>query len=133
MKNFILPIFVLFLAVSAFAGESVITEFTVSADGEQAFLQWKSGIEGNLTKYKIERSIDSQTYSYIHETLPAGNNHTYTYYDDDLFKDYSQRIYYYRIKMTFADVTFCYSEVKSVQITLSGLAETWGSIKAMFR
>ena len=133
MKNIIVIVFVLLFAVSIFAGGVVITEFTVNAVGDQALLQWTSGIEGNLTKYKIERSVDGQTFFYINETLPAGNNHVYIFYDDTLFKDSSQRLYYYRIKMTFSDGSFSYSEVKSVQVSFSGLAETWGSIKAMFR
>jgi len=133
MRRIIPFIIIAVFIAAAVAVDSVITEFTVSAVDEQAVLKWKSGIEGNLTKYKIERSTDGQNFSYIWEVLPEGNYSEYEYIDSNLFKTTSQRIYYYRIKMIFADNTYTYSEVKSVTIFFSGLSETWGSIKAMFR
>jgi hypothetical protein len=124
----------LFLTLNlAWATDSVITDFTATSLGDKAQLEWTSGLEGNLIKYKVERSTDNQYFITLTDILPEGNYHTYIYIDDDIMKSSSQRLYYYRIRMIFADGTFCYSLVRSVNIQLSGLMETWGSIKAMFR
>ncbi len=132
MNKFVLTL-TLILVIAAFAGDSVIESFTVSADGDKAILQWSSNIEGNLSKYKIERSEDGNIFTFIHQVLPEGNFSEYEYIDDDLMKNTSHRVYYYRIKMIFSDGTFAYSETKSVTLNFSGFQETWGSIKAMFR
>ncbi len=118
---------------SAFAVDSVITSFSVTADGDKAILEWVSGIEGNLAKYSVERSADGKVFSSIHDVFPQGNTVHYRYIDENPLKFYSQRLYYYRIKMLFSDGNFTYSEIESVSLNFNGLQETWGSIKAMFR
>ena len=117
----------------ALAGASVIETFTVNAEGDRAVLEWNSGVEGNLVKYKIERSEDSISFSYIYEITPQGDFSIYQYIDDDIMKQSSHRVYYYRIKMIYSNNTYDYSEVKSATLTFSGLQETWGSIKALFK
>jgi len=121
------------LIASVLVWASVIETFTVSAQGDQARLQWNSGIEGNLTKYKIERSENNLNYTMVTEINPMGSFSLYQYLDDTIMKSSSQRVYYYRIKMVYADGNFDYSETASVTLSFSGLQETWGSIKAMFR
>jgi hypothetical protein len=133
MKKIIFTIIILGLFIPVTAVDSVLLEFSVNADGDHAVVTWQSGIEGNLTKYKLERSTDGQIFNYIYEQPAQGNFTEYEYIDTDLYKFTSQRVYYYRIKMIFADGSYTYSEVQSVTIILSGLMETWGSIKAMFR
>ncbi|NQS98051.1 MAG: hypothetical protein HQ591_06325 [candidate division Zixibacteria bacterium] len=133
MKKLNYIIIALALATAVIAGDSVIISFTIDSQGDMAILEWQSGVEGNLLKYKIERSPNNINYTFIEEILPQGNYTTYQYIDDDVMKTNSQRIYYYRIKMIFADGTYAYSEVKSVTLTFSGFQETWGSIKALFK
>lgn len=132
MKKYIM-IAVGIFAIIAFAGASVIETFTVNAEGDRAVLEWNSGIEGNLVKYKIERSEDNISFSYIYEMMPQGDFSIYQYIDDDIMKQSSHRVYYYRIKMIYSNNTYDYSEVKSATLTFSGLQETWGSIKALFK
>ncbi len=131
MKKIFIIGFLLLTSVVVWA--SVIETFTVSAQGDQARLQWNSGIEGNLTKYKIERSENNLNYVFVAEIDPLGNFSLYQYLDNTIMKSSSQRVYYYRIKMIYADGNFDYSESVSVTLSFSGLQETWGSIKAMFR
>ena len=133
MKRLSLLLIIFLLASVVTAGDSVITSFTISPQGDMAVLEWESGLEGNLLKYKIERSPNNISFTMIHEVLPTGNFSQYQYIDNDVMKSTSQRVYYYRIKMVFADGTFVYSETKSVTLSFSGFQETWGSIKAMFR
>ncbi|MBC8277267.1 MAG: hypothetical protein H8E46_03485 [FCB group bacterium] len=132
MKKTVFVIAITLIAVIV-AGSSVIETFTVTSQGDQAVIEWVSGVEGNLLKYKVERSEDNKSFTSIQEVYPQGNYSNYVYIDDNIMKLTSQRIYYYRIKMIFADGSFDVSDVKSVTLTFSGLQETWGSIKAMFR
>lgn len=132
MKKTALVIAVTLIAVIV-AGSSVIETFTATPQGDQTVLEWFSGIEGNLVKYRVERSEDNKSFTSIQEIYPQGNYSNYMYIDDTIMKLTSLRIYYYRIKMIFADGSFDVSEVKSVTLSFSGLQETWGSIKAMFR
>ena len=133
MKKVSFIIIVIAFAAAAIAGDSVIISFTVNSQGDMAILDWQSGLEGNLFKYKIERSPNNINYTFIEEILPQGSYTAYQYIDNDVMKSNSQRVYYYRIKMIFADGTYAYSEVKSVTLTFSGFQETWGSIKALFK
>ena len=132
MKKTVLVIAVTLIAVVV-AGSSVIETFSATPQGDQAVLEWVSGVEGNLVKYKVERSENNISFTSIQEVYPQGNYSNYMYIDDTIMKLTSLRVYYYRIKMIFADGSFDVSEVKSVTLTFSGLQETWGSIKAMFR
>jgi hypothetical protein len=113
--------------------DSVIVNFQVTSGGDYAILEWTSGVEAGLVKYKIERSIDNVSFSFVADVFPQGDNHTYTYTDDDVMKYTTQRLYYYRIKMLFTGNTFAYTPSESVLLAFSGFQETWGSIKAMFR
>ncbi|MBL7191640.1 hypothetical protein ISS30_08070 [bacterium] len=129
--QFILSLIV-FIAVCAIAGGSVLTFFNAYGEGDRAVLNWTSGLETGLFKYKIERSADNQNFSLIAAINPQGDYTMYEYIDDDLLKN-SQRLYYYRIKMIFTDGSAVYSDTNSVTLQFSGIQETWGSIKAMFR
>jgi hypothetical protein len=134
MRNIVTTsIIVIALCGLAVPTGSVLINFDVVPDGDKAILNWESGLELNLTKYKLERSADNKTFTLIAEVLPAGNFSQYEYIDDDIMKSYSNRIYYYRIRMIFGDGTYAYSDTKTVILNFSGLQETWGSIKAMFR
>lgn len=133
MKKITIVLLAGLFVLSAFAVDPVITSFTVTANGDEAILEWESGKELNLVKYKIERSSDNQNFTPVHDVFPRGDNSRYRYVDENPLKFSSHRIFYYRIKMLFADGSYVYSETKSVSLSFSGLQETWGSIKAMFR
>ena len=134
MKKPYITITVLFavIVIAAWAVNSVITDFSAYGEGDRVVLNWTSGIEGNLNKYKIERSSNNQNFSHISDIAPEGDFFHYEYIDNDVLKS-SQRLFYYRIKMVFTDGTYTYSDTSSVTLQFSGIQETWGSIKAMFR
>ena len=112
--------------------QSLIVNFEVYPGGDHATLEWDSGIEAGLSLYQIERSSDGIEFIAVDEVAPQGNNSSYIYEDYPLYKDNS-RIYYYRIRAIMADGSSTLSGVKSVTLSFSGIQQTWGSIKALFR
>lgn len=110
----------------------VIMTFSASNQGDSVTLEWSSGSEAGLSVYQIERSLDGLDFSTIAEVSPQGDNSTYIYEDHDLFKG-STRTYYYRIRAAMSNGTSSLSSVQSVTLSFSGIQQTWGSIKALFR
>ena len=133
MRIYLIPLLGLVLLASAGAVDSVIVDFDAKGISDRAILEWTSGIEGSLALYKVERSDNGRSFISIDNVDPRGSNMEYQYIDTNPLDNGNQHIFYYRIKMVFADGSFTYSETKSATLTFSGLQETWGTIKAMFR
>jgi hypothetical protein len=123
---------VLFCAGTA-AAQGIIVNFTAHAENDDyAVLEWASGSENGLLLFRVERSLDGLTFTSIAELAPQGSNSDYRYEDHDLYKT-SPRTYYYRIRALMTSGTSTLSPVQSVTLAFSGIQQTWGSIKALFR
>ncbi|TKJ39776.1 hypothetical protein CEE37_10895 [candidate division LCP-89 bacterium B3_LCP] len=120
------------LVATAALSSGIITSFDAAVEGELVILEWTSGLEDGLDHYQVERSLDGLAFFSIADVAALGNNTTYFYEDHDIYKG-STRTYYYRIKAAMLDGTANYSSVQSVTLTISGIQQTWGSIKALFR
>ncbi|MCX6640072.1 MAG: hypothetical protein NTW14_06265 [bacterium] len=123
-------ILVIFFATAFAAG--VITSFEARSEGDYAYLEWTSESESGLSVYRVERSLDALQFISVAEVEPTGDHSSYVYEDHDLVKS-STRTYYYRINALMKDGTNSFSSVKSVTLAFSGIQQTWGSIKALFR
>ncbi|MBT3231762.1 MAG: hypothetical protein HN356_03015 [Calditrichaeota bacterium] len=132
MKNLTTTLIVFVLVTSAIAAVGVITDFQAAAVDGQAVLDWKSGVETGVVSFDIQRSFDNQRFYTIASIDPVGNDHAYRYIDRDLFKD-QVHTYYYRITVKMTSGLHQISETDRVVLTTSGIQQTWGSIKAMFR
>ncbi len=122
---------VLLLIGLAFA-QGVFNSFTAGTQGDFAILEWTSGSENGLSEYQVERSLDGLDFITIDTVFPLGSNTTYIYEDHDLYKG-SNRTYYYRICALMNNGSRIYTSVESVTLSISGIQQTWGSIKALFR
>lgn len=111
---------------------TVIDDFSGVAQGRSAVIEWTTNSETGVTAFHVQRSYDGESFYTIHEEDPSGDNHSYRYIDNDLFKN-SIRTFYYRIGVRCADGQIEYSPIEDVTFSLSGILRTWGSIKAMFR
>jgi len=112
--------------------QGVINDFNAYAEGEYAVLEWNSGSEDGLSNFQVERSFDGLQFIAIATLAPQGDNSSYRYEDHDPYKN-SSRTYYYRIRALMSDGTSSLSSVQSVTLWFSGIQQTWGSIKALFR
>ncbi|UCD99771.1 MAG: hypothetical protein JSV42_03315 [Chloroflexota bacterium] len=122
---------ILVLAGSAWA-PNLITDFTASNEGDFVLLIWHTGVENGVSEYLVERSLDGLEFHEISDLQPMGNNWEYTYEDRDLYKTTS-RTYYYRIHAILSNGSSSFSTVQSVSLSFSGIQQTWGSIKSLFR
>lgn len=132
----VVPITLLLIVFSAgllFAGLTM-QYFTAKSNQDGILLEWKTGDEGGVCTFVIERSASNlNNFIYINTIHSTGNNSYYSYQDNNLSSNPSQSIYYYRLKCIMPDGSYTYSGVISVVISVSGIKDTWGSIKAIFR
>jgi len=132
MKTLTTTLIILLLVTSAMALIAVITEFEAAAVDGQAVLDWKSGVETGVKSFEVQRSFNNERFYTIATIEPLGNDHSYRYIDRDLFKE-QVHTYYYRISVKMSDGLHQITETNRVVLTTSGIQQTWGSIKAMFR
>lgn len=130
-NSFVALTIALFLTGVA-VSQGIITSFTATTKGDFVVLEWTSGPETGLDKYQVERSFDGLDFFPIADVFCTGANSTYIYEDHDIYKS-STRTYYYRIRAVMTDGSFSFSSVQSVTVSISGIQQTWGSIKALFR
>ena len=131
MKRLLKPL-VIVLVSALPAPAQVIIDITAEADGRNAVIEWSTGRESGVVDFSIQRSFDGRTFYTIARVEPLGDNHTYRFVDDDLFKE-MLHTYYYRIEVAFSGGRSQFSPTVDVTLSFSGIHRTWGSIKAMFR
>jgi hypothetical protein len=122
---------VMLIPLLVWAG-AVILEFTAEVQSNTVVLSWRTGVEMNLSIFQVQRSTNGSSFYSIGAVEPTGSYSQYQYVDDNLLKQ-SMRTYYYRLEMIDMDGTSSYSNVQQVIVIASGIQQTWGSIKAMFR
>jgi hypothetical protein len=130
-RNLLIGGLVVLIPLVLWAG-AVILQFTAEVQSNTVVLSWRTGVEVNLSEFQVQRSTTGTTFYSIGSVEPNGSYSEYQYVDDNLLKQ-SVRTYYYRLKIVDNDGTSTYSVVREVTIISSGIQQTWGSIKAMFR
>ena len=131
-RSFLVISMVILVPLLLWAGADIL-EFTAEPQGESAvLLTWRTGMEVGLTVFQVQRSTNGSTFYTIGDVDPTGSYSEYQYLDTNLLKQ-SVKTYYYRLKMIDTSGAVTYSEVRDVTLTFSGIQQTWGSIKAMFR
>ena len=135
MKNFglILALIVVFMCGGAAEASIAFERFEVATQGDYVVITWTTLDERGVLRFEVERSTDGRDFYRIETVLPepSGAGTEYRYTDTDLCKQ-ETRVYFYRIKAVEAG-SVSYSQVRSVDIVLSVIQQTWGSLKAMFR
>ncbi len=132
LKLLPLSISLILLICSIALAPSVITNFTASNAVDFVLLEWTSGTEAGVSNFQVERSLDGIEFLAIATVSPQGSNSDYTYEDHDLYKG-ATRTYYYRIKAQMDNGSSNFSSVETVTLSFSGIQQTWGSIKSLFR
>ncbi len=109
-----------------------LDDFTAVVDGHSVVLEWTNNSENSVDKYCVQRSFDGRYFYTISDLQPEGNGYTYSYIDDDLYKNIL-RTTDYRIEVSPNEGRSLFSRTMEVTLSFSGILRTWGSIKAMFR
>jgi hypothetical protein len=110
--------------------------FTAKANSDGILVEWKTGDEGGTARFEIERSASNpDNFIFIKSVGATGSNSYYSYQDNTVNFKYgeSSSIYYYRLKCVQPGGSYTYSNTISVVHAISGIKNTWGSIKAIFR
>jgi hypothetical protein len=120
-------------SVSVYGGAIINGGLNVSNDGNGSIkIIWTTQQETNVSEFILERSPNQIDWSEIKTFDPKGSNSTYTYIDDPALKS-NDFVFYYRLKIVDNDGNISYINSQSVNQRISGVKQTWGSIKAMFR
>lgn len=109
--------------------------FTGRTNSDGILLEWKTGDESGTTKFEVERSASTpNNFIYVNTIYATGSNSYYSYQDNGVgFRDNSSSVYYYRLKCVNSNGSYSYTNNITVVHTVSGIKNTWGSIKAIFR
>jgi hypothetical protein len=121
----------LLCTASALAG-AILRVFTAKSSNGDILLEWSVGEEKDLLRYEVQRMAGVQgEYVTIATVNPKGSNSSYEFLDKSAYK-LNDSIYKYRLAIVSSD-GMTYSQELTVPHTVSGVKQTWGSIKAMFR
>lgn len=124
-----------FLLISLLYSSVRISEFNARRERNYILLEWTTEFESNLSKFEIERSTDRIHWIKIGEVSAVGESnqrHFYIFKDQTLLKGNLASLSY-RLNLVYKNGTSePYDVIVSVE-GISGIRQTWGSIKAMFR
>jgi hypothetical protein len=114
----------------------ILQYFTAKTNSDGVLIEWKTGDEGGTARFEIERSATNpDNFIFIKSNNATGNNSYYSYQDNSV--NFNPRegssIYFYRLKCIQPNGSYTYSNTISVVHAISGIKNTWGSIKAIFR
>lgn len=124
-------VILLFICQSLLFADAEILEFRAEPSPNKITLNWKTGLENEVSLFHVERSLNNQDFQKIGEVTPKGSNSSYEFIDENISR--LRTIYYYRLKIVNTDGTFQFSESLPVIPNVSVIKQTWGSIKALFR
>ncbi len=92
-----------------------LASFDISREGAVAILKWSASEASNFSRFEVERSADTKTWTTIgaeHAPKQGSSIKHYAYYDPTP-ATLSGRLYY-RIKMVDLDDSYAYSPVRSI-------------------
>mgnify|MGYP001045521681 CR=1 FL=1 len=135
MRRWIYTSFLVFTFISLLYSSVRISEFHARRERNYILLEWATEFESNLLKFEIERSPDRIHWIKIGEVSAIGESNQvrfYTFKDQTLLKGNVASLSY-RLNLVYKNGTSeLYDVIVSVE-GISGIRQTWGSIKAMFR
>jgi hypothetical protein len=125
------------LAAVVYAGANIYN-FSVSQDNDNADLSWTANGETSSMEFIVERKTSGTDYAKI-ATVKVNDTHSYQYQDRTIYKT-TGSTYYYKVllveinSVNSGNLNIVSSSSEKMLIPhISGIKNTWGSIKAMFR
>lgn len=100
----------------------ILSDFSITKNGaKSALLTWETTSEVNSDYFGIERSTDGTSWDQISKLSAAGNSNTelkYNYIDTDFSNNRtSDKIFYYRLKLTDLDGSYKYSDIRGINLS----------------
>jgi hypothetical protein len=135
-KAHIKILLIAFFCTGLVYGAVTLQYFTARDIANGVLVEWKTGDEGGVSKFEIERSADTpDNFIFIDAKNATGNNSFYSYQDNsvEFGNGRSSSLYFYRLKCVEQNGNYTYTNHITVSHTVSGIRSTWGSIKAIFR
>ncbi|MBU2492726.1 MAG: hypothetical protein KJ571_08900 [Bacteroidetes bacterium] len=135
MKNRLIQItivIVFFSLTAMLSAGAFLNYFNTRSDNGNVVISWQTGAEDNVVYFIVQRKPASGSFIDLAKIAAKGNNSTYEYVDESAYKANDQ-VYVYQLKIVDDDNTFSFSGVSHVAHSVSGIKQTWGSIKALFR
>lgn len=132
MKKILLSIIItLTLATITFAYDG-LEFFNGRSENNDIILEWKINSQEDIESFDILKKRSNDTdYKNIDKISSIGPG-LYSYKDETPLYKTSGLSFTYKLKIIFADHVE-YSDPIEVNMNISGVNQTWGSIKAMFR
>jgi hypothetical protein len=120
------------------AADPALQSFQARSTGKAVSVEWRSGTEGGVVRYEIERAGTDGVFRLVAAVVAKGSNHTYQFTDDEAFAkrddaSVAQGNLSYRLRIVRDDQSAGYSNTVTVTHSVSGIKRTWGMIKEMFR
>ena len=132
MRKIFITLFMLFFSLQTYLiADAEILEFQAEPSSNKITLNWRTGVEKNITSFYIERSSNNNDFMKVGEVDPTGTNSRYEFVDESISRVRS--IYYYRLRVVNNNGSSQFSESLPVIPNVSSIKRTWGSIKALFR
>ncbi len=122
--------------VSAIAIPSnVFEDIDAEVIDQRVKISWTSLNETGCTSFVVERSSDGLNFTQEvgSENTLRGSGSQYEIHDRDLYKSQTVRELYYRVRADYGDDIHAWSETVHVNVSISGIQQSWGGLKALFR
>ena len=112
---------------------AILNGFSGYAEDARIIIQWNTSTESNVRGFEVQRSTDGHTFFEIGFLHAQGDKSAYTFVDDSIIAKVSGRDYFYRLKIRDIDGSSELSEIITIPSNISGVNQTWGSLKALFK
>ena len=128
-------LFLTLITVSVAYAGLTFEYFTGKTNSDGILLEWKTGDESGTVKFEVERSASTpNSFIFVKLINANGSNSYYSFQDNGVGFQYNAgSVYYYRLKCFNSNGSYSYTNSITVVHTVSGIKNTWGSIKAIFR
>lgn len=132
MKGYIKLFLATILSSTLLFGGAFIHSFVAESNGDNISISWQTTSESNVKNFEILRGYDKDHLSLIATVEAEGDNSYYTFVDENAYKTNNS---FYAYGLVIVDKDGSRSEPMYVftNHSVSGIKQTWGSIKALFR
>lgn len=132
-RRLILPVVLVVSGTVALLSGVLRDRPTASSNGSDIIVRWATLDESGIERFEVlRRSGTEGLFLLIGSVRPKGNNSTYEFVDQQVFKA-ADGIYQYKIRLADGTPQPPESDIVTVSHLSSATKRTWGSIKAMFR